>query len=263
VTEIRITNTGPGPLGLDAIEAVHPALTGSNHAIEFRIFRKRQDDSKRFQLRLKNIAPLDGGTSLEGFRVAHYGNLVIDETRHPLRARDGQITSTADTDAGDDDQSWVPYTDYVWSGFGVGLAPGDIASHEGWQTIDLDTPPEDWLEDFIFTLRWPDLEGDVTTMPPNAQAIGKMFALFEFPPHPVSVSEPRPAYYQEITNAPLVPEAACTDCALEVDENGNPVTGCSCTTSTVTGSRSLAPLWLLAVLAWAISRRSAVRVSGR
>jgi hypothetical protein len=224
VTEVRLTNNAGSPLKLDALEGVHPALASPIHAVELRIFRLRDDFSKRFAVRWKNIAPLETGVELAGFSIEHASADWIDQTDLAVFAPDGSFTATPETTAGPDNGPRTQRTDYVWSGEGVGLAPGDIASHQRTNTIDTDVTGEEFLEYFTFTATF----ADGVALSANwdeilkSGAVGELFSIYQYPPGPVSISEGRPAYWYEFASSAIAPEPECTDCGPDSgDGNGN------------------------------------------
>jgi len=223
VSEIRVTNAAGAELKLDAVEAVHPAIAVPTHAVELRVFRLREDDAKRFALRFKNIGPLEGGAVMTGFAVEHTTDAFIDQTNLPVFGPDGQFLATEETTAGPDNGDVTMRTLYQWNVEGEGLYPGETASHFESATIDTDVPGDEFLENIVFSLFFDDglgvsVDWDVIQF---VGAEGRRFALYQYPPGPVSISGPRPTYYVEVTDAAIVPESLCIECYVPNEPNGN------------------------------------------
>lgn len=224
VTEVRITNVSGDDLKIDALEGLHPAVSSPNHAVEIRVFRLRNDDSKRFALRFKNLSPLATGAAITGFSLEHATDPVIDQTDRNVEARvaEGLFAATAETTAGPDNGEVSQLTEYVWEGEGDGLPPGDTAAHQRHDTIDLDTLDTEFIENITFRVTFSDGEAlsiDGGTLLAEGAA-GQLFALYEYPPFTVSINEPRPAYSLELADENLVPEPTCDDCGAD-NENAN------------------------------------------
>ncbi len=223
VTEVRLTNVSGSDLKLDALEGIHPAIETPEHAVEIRIFRLRDDFSKRFALRLKNIGPLGTGVALSGFSIEHATEALIDQTDKSLEASNGSFVATPETTAGPDNGPTTRRTDYVWSGAGDGLLPGDVASHQRFDTIDTDVPDEEFLENFTFTVAFADgtsLAADWNDIITEGRS-GQLFSLYQYPPSPVSISEARPAFFFEFASENIVPEPTCTTCGEPPDDQDN------------------------------------------
>ncbi len=224
VTEVRITIVSGDDLKIDALEGLHPAISSPNHAVEIRAFRLRNDDSKRFALRFKNLSPLVTGQAITGFSLEHATDPLIDQTDRKVEARvaEGLFAATAETTAGPDNGEVSQLTEYAWEGEGDGLPPGDTASHQRHDTIDLDTLDAEFIENITFRVTFAD--GEVLSIDGETLlaegAAGQLFALYEYPPFTVSINEPRPAYFAEMANGNLVPEPPCEDCVTE-NENAN------------------------------------------
>lgn len=208
VTEVRIRNLGPNPLGLDALEAIHPAVAGPDHAVELRVFRRRDDFSKRFALRFKNLASRTTGVPMAGFRIEHTVLDYIDQTDMPVVGLGGQFEATPATTAGPDNGPTTQLTDYAWIGQGQGLNPGDVATHVGWNTIDTDVPGDEFFENIVVTIQWADGTSKAVDWLDlvNGGASGAIFALYQFPPAAVTVAEPRPTFSIEVADGPLRPQ---------------------------------------------------------
>jgi len=227
VTQVRITNVEGDPLNLDALEAVHPALASPDQVVEMRIFRSRDDDTKRFALRFKNLGRLGFGEPMTGFTIAHTQSPLIDQTDKPVVGPSGEFDATAETTAGADNGDTSQRVEYVWSVPSEGLNPGEIAAHISTFTVDTDTPGDEYLENFLFTVSFLDGTvlsanfGDLTA----DGAEGMLYSLYQTPPAPVSINGPRPAVFYEFSSVPIVAEDPCLDCAPDVappdNTNGN------------------------------------------
>lgn len=226
VSEVRVTNVGGDDLKLDALEGIHPAIKTPTHAVEMRIFRLRDDFSKRLALRFKNLGSLQDGVPMAGFVIQHATGEWIDETIFPIVAlrevigccggdeSEGRFVDTPATSAGPDNGPRTQFTEYVWSGPGAGLDPGGVASHQRWNTIDTDLPDEEFLENMTFTIWF----ADGVSLSAGWQEIvgtdvfGELYALYQYPPAPVTVNGPRPTFYYEFFDGDPIPEDTCTDC---------------------------------------------------
>lgn len=228
VMEVRITNVEGDDLNLDALEAVHPALASPHQIVEMRIFRLREDDTKRFALRFKNLGRLLLGEPMIGFTIAHSSDHVIDQTDKPVVGRDGEFAATAETTAGPDNGDTTQRTEYVWSVDGEGLDPSEVAAHTSTFTVDTDTLGDEFLENMLFTVTFQDgtaLTANFDDLTANG-VTGQLHALYQTPPSPVSINGPRPAIFYEFSPVPVVAEAPCLDCADDVEPppdntNGN------------------------------------------
>lgn len=221
VTEVRLTNVAGDDFKLDAVEGIHPAMASPDHAAEIRIFRLRSDDTKRFALRIKNLSPLGSGAVITGFAIEHATDPYIDQTNRPITGERGYFEATPETTAGPDNGDVTQRTEHRWVGEGAGLAPGEVVSHERFDTIDTDVPGDEFLENFTFSLTFDDgttLSADWTRFQEEGEA-GQLFALYQYPPSPVSISEARPAFFLDVASAAIVAEAPCTNCGSS--ENGN------------------------------------------
>ncbi|MEK6674846.1 MAG: hypothetical protein AABZ47_04230 [Planctomycetota bacterium] len=219
VLEVRVTNLSGAALMLDALEGIHPAIQSPNHAVELRIFRLRDDFSKRFALRFKNISPLIGGLSISGFSIEHATDAFIDQTDKTIVAPSGAFAATAATTAGPDNGDVTRYTEYLWTGDGDGLPPGEVATHQRFDTIDTDLPDDEFLENLTFTVTFSDgaaLLADGRIILADGDS-GQLFSLYQFPPSPVTISEPRPAFFYEFASDRLVPESPCAECNPDTD----------------------------------------------
>lgn len=206
ISELRIRNLGPFPLGLDAVEAIHPGLSSPNHAVEVRVFRRRDDFSKRFALRFKNVANLNTGVAMSGFRIEHTSGSYIDQTDLALKGRSGQFDATPETTAGPDNGPTTFFTEYVYS-TPEGLLPGDVASHEGWNTIDTDVPGDEFFENLIVTVRWTDgasIAVDWLALS-TVGVSGAIYSLYQFPPAEISLAGPRPTWTVDAMDGPPRP----------------------------------------------------------
>lgn len=225
VMEIRITNVEGDPLNLDALEAVHPALASPDQVVEMRVFRLRDDDTKRFALRFKNLGRLGPGEPMTGFTIAHTQEPYIDQTDKPVVGPDGEFVATEETTAGPDNGDTSQLVEYVWSVEGEGLDPGEVASHISTFTVDMDTPGDEYLENILFTVAF----DDGSTLTANFEELtangvqGAIHSLYQTPPGPVSINGPRPTIFYEFSSIPIVAEAPCLDCAEDVEppDNGN------------------------------------------
>lgn len=228
VTEVRITNVEGDDLNLDALEAIHPALASPHQVVEMRIFRLRDDDTKRFALRFKNLGRLLIGEPMTGFAVAHSLDDVIDQTDQPVVGTDGEFAATPETTAGPDNGDTTRRTEYVWSVEGEGLDPGEFAAHISTFTVDTDTLGDEYLENMLFTVTFQDgtaLTANFDDLTADGVA-GQLYALYQTPPFPVSINGPRPAIFYEFSPVPVVAEDPCLDCAEDMEPppdntNGN------------------------------------------
>ena len=238
VTHVRLSNLGGTSEGLrlDALEGYHPHVL-SNHAFEIRFERYRGNCCERFLVRIKNLATA-GGAGIREFRINRPTGpgTTLEETQRSLIGLNGEFMCVENCVP--DNGPLIPFSRHAWSldgvteaPTGIGLAPGEQASHSRWWSFDLDTAAATFLSGYSFVVTFTDstsqtfdFDSDVIAM--NEE--GMEYQKYQYFGSSPAESMPRRVHYYQFTDSGQVAskQSYGTGClGLTHDADVRPVTG--------------------------------------